>query len=77
MKRRPLLNKLGRDLLRQRAQASAIAGLLALGVALLVTAIGTRAALERARDEYYLQQGLADLQLMLVRAPRAMADSDL
>lgn len=74
MKRRPLLNKLGRDLLRQRAQASAIAGLLALGVALLVTAIGTRAALERARDDYYLQQGLADLQLMLVRAPRAMAE---
>ncbi|MFN7783647.1 MAG: ABC transporter permease [Lysobacterales bacterium] len=71
--RRPLLNKLGRDLLRQRAQASAIAGLLALGVALLVTAIGTRAALERARDDYYLQQGLADLQLMLVRAPHAMA----
>jgi len=74
VKRRPLLNKLGRDLLRQRAQALAIAGLLALGVALLVTAIGTRAALERARDDYYLQQGLADLQLMLVRAPRAMAE---
>lgn len=72
--RRPLLNKLGRDLLRQRAQALAIAGLLALGVSLLVTAIGTRAALERARDDYYLQQGLADLQLMLVRAPRAMAE---
>ena len=72
--RRSLLNKLGRDLLRQRAQAAAIAGLLALGVALLVTAIGTRAALERARDDYYLQQGLADLQLMLVRAPRAMAE---
>lgn len=74
MKRRPLLNKLGRDLLRQRAQASAIAGLLALGVALLVTAIGTRAALDRARDDYYLQQGLADLQLMLVRAPRVLAE---
>lgn len=73
-RRRPLFNKLGRDLLRQRAQASAIAGLLALGVALLVTAIGTRAALERARDDYYSQQGLADLQLMMVRAPRAMTE---
>lgn len=74
MRRPPLLNKLGRDLLRQRAQASAIALLLALGVALLVTSLGTRSALENARDDYYREQGLADLQLSMVRAPRALAE---
>ena len=40
-------------------QLARIAAAVVLGVALLVTAIGTRAALERARDDYYLQQGLA------------------
>ena len=65
--------KLGRDLLRLRGQALSAAGLLALGVTLLVATLGTRLALEQSRDDYYLAQRLADLQLPLVRAPRAMA----
>jgi putative ABC transport system permease protein len=73
VRRSPLLNKLGRDLLRQRAQVGSIALLLALGVALLVTSLGTRIALQQARDDYYRQQLLSDLQLPLVRAPLALA----
>ncbi|HBK54795.1 MAG TPA: hypothetical protein DDZ76_00695 [Xanthomonadales bacterium] len=69
----PLSMKLGRDLLRLRAQALSAALLLALGVSLLVATLGTRVSLEQARDDYYLAQRLADLHLPLVRAPQAMA----
>ena len=69
----PLWKKLGRDLLRLRAQALSAALLLGLGVALLVATLGTRDALEQARDDYYRAQRLADLQLPLVRAPQALA----
>lgn len=69
----PLWKKLGRDLLRLRGQALSAAALLALGVTLLVATLGTRVALEQSRDDYYRAQRLADLQLPLVRAPRAMA----
>jgi putative ABC transport system permease protein len=69
----PLWKKLGRDLLRLRAQALSAAALLALGTTLLVATLGTREALERSRDDYYRAQRLADLQLPLVRAPLGIA----
>lgn len=68
----PLLKKLGRDLSRQRAQALSVLVLLTLGVGLLVSSLGTRDSLGKARDDYYREQRMADLQFGLVRAPNAL-----
>lgn len=70
----PLNAKLLRDLLRLRAQGLAVAGLLAIGVGLMLAALGMRASLQQARDDYYRTQLLADLQVGLVRAPLALAE---
>ncbi len=73
MKRLPLLvRKLLRDLWRTRYRGATVALLLALGVGLMVAALGMRGSLVQARDQYYAEHRLADLQLSVVRAPRPL-----
>ena len=69
----PLDRKLLRDLRRLRAQAFAVAGVLACGVALFVMATGMYDSLERARDNYYDSARMADLAASVVRAPNTVA----
>ena len=73
---RSLDRKLLRDLKRLRAQAIAVSGVLACGVALFVMATGMYDSLERARDGYYDSARMADLAVSVVRAPDPVA-SDL
>jgi putative ABC transport system permease protein len=72
---RPLQRKLLRDLWRLRAQGLAVVTLLAIGVGLMVAALGMRGSLQQARDDYYQRNLLADLQVQLVRAPRRLAET--
>ncbi len=76
MRLNSLDRKLLRDLKRLRAQAAAVAGVLACGVALFVMAVGMYDSLERARDRYYDSARMADLAVSVVRAPDRVA-SDL
>jgi putative ABC transport system permease protein len=69
----PLDRKLLRDLKRLRAQAFAVAGVLACGVALFVMATGMYDSLERARDGYYDSARMADVAVSVVRAPDPVA----
>lgn len=69
----PLHRKLLRDLWRMRSQALAVALVLACGIGMLVMSVGMQGSLERARDRYYAQHGMADLQAQAVRAPRRLA----
>jgi putative ABC transport system permease protein len=66
--------KLLRDLRRLRAQAIAVSGVLACGVALFVMATGMYDSLERARDGYYDTARMADLAVSVVRAPDPVAN---
>lgn len=66
--------KLLRDLTRLRAQAVAVSGVLACGVALFVMATGMYDALERARDQYYDSARMADVAASVVRAPDPVAN---
>lgn len=70
----PLDQKLLRDLKRLRAQAIAVSGVLACGVALFVMATGMYDSLERARDSYYDSARMADLAASVVRAPDPVAN---
>jgi putative ABC transport system permease protein len=70
---RSLDRKLLRDLKRLRAQAFAVAGVLACGVALFVMSTGMYSSLERARDSYYDSARMADLAVSVVRAPDPVA----
>ena len=69
----PLRRKLWRDLWRTRAQGFTVVLLLAIGVGLMVASLGVRHSLIDARDAYYADNRLADLQVALVRAPRPLA----
>jgi putative ABC transport system permease protein len=66
--------KLLRDLRRLRAQAIAVSGVLACGVALFVMATGMYDSLERARDGYYDSARMADVAVSVVRAPDPVAN---
>ncbi len=69
----PLDRKLLRDLMRMRAQAIAVAAVLACGVALFVMATGMYDSMDRARDRYYDSARMADLAVSVVRAPDPVA----
>jgi putative ABC transport system permease protein len=68
----PLHRKLFRDLWRMKSQALAVALVLACGIGMLVMSVGMQGSLERARDRYYLNNGMADVQVQAVRAPRRL-----
>ena len=68
----PLHRKLLRDLWRMKSQALAVALVLACGIGMLVMSVGMQGSLERARDRYYLNNGMADVQAQAVRAPRRL-----
>lgn len=68
----PLHRKLFRDLWRMKSQALAVALVLACGIGMLVMSVGMQGSLERARDRYYLHNGMADVQAQAVRAPRRL-----
>jgi putative ABC transport system permease protein len=68
----PLHRKLFRDLWRMKSQALAVALVLACGIGMLVMSVGMQGSLERARDRYYLNNGMADVQALAVRAPRRL-----
>ena len=68
----PLHRKLFRDLWRMKSQALAVALVLACGIGMLVMSVGMQGSLERARDRYYLSNGMADVQVQAVRAPRRL-----
>jgi putative ABC transport system permease protein len=68
----PLHRKLFRDLWRMKSQALAVALVLACGIGMLVMSVGMQGSLERARDRYYLNNGMADAQAQAVRAPRRL-----
>lgn len=68
----PLHRKLFRDLWRMKSQALAVALVLACGIGMLVMSVGMQGSLERARDRYYLNNGMADVQAQAVRAPRRL-----
>jgi putative ABC transport system permease protein len=54
------------------SQALAVALVLACGIGMLVMSVGMQGSLERARDRYYLNNGMADVQAQAVRAPRRL-----
>ena len=66
---RPLTVKLLRDLWRLRAQAVAIALVMAAGVGMVVMSYGMIRSLEATREAYYARYALADLWAPLRRAP--------
>ena len=70
----PLDRKLLRDLWRLRAQALAIALVMAGGVATVVLALGSYRSLEETRNAYYERQRFADVFAELERAPARVAD---
>ena len=66
----PLWRKLWRDVWRTRAQGATVVVVLSIGIGLMVASLGVRQSLVDARDRYYATNRLADLQVILVRAPR-------
>ena len=69
---RPLTVKLLRDLWRLRAQAVAIALVMAAGVGMVVMSYGMIRSLEATREAYYARYALADLWAPLRRAPDSL-----
>lgn len=69
----PLNAKLLRDLWRLRAQALAIALVMAAGVGMVVMSYGMMRSLEATREVYYARYGLADIWAPLRRAPDSLA----
>ena len=69
---RPLTIKLLRDLWRLRAQAVAIALVMAAGVGMVVMSYGMIRSLEATREAYYARYALADLWTPLRRAPDSL-----
>ena len=70
----PLDHKLLRDLWRMKAQAGAIAVVIALGVMMLVMMTGLVGSLTETRDTYYDRYRLADVFAPVARAPERLAD---
>lgn len=68
----PLTAKLLRDLWRLRAQALAIALVMAAGVGMVVMSYGMMRSLTATRDAYYERYALADLWVPLRRAPDSL-----
>ncbi len=68
----PLDRKLLRDLWHLRGQAIAIALVLAAGVALFVTLLGTMRSLGDTRDAYYERYRFADIFAPVKRAPNQL-----
>ena len=68
-----LTRKLWRDLWHIRTQASAIALVVAVGIANLVMSQATLVSLRDSRDRYYDENAFADLFVALERAPLALA----
>jgi putative ABC transport system permease protein len=71
---RALDRKLFRDLQRLRAQALAIALVIAGGAATLVAAVGSLRSLEETRNAYYERYRFADVFAPLRRAPKSLAN---
>ncbi len=69
---RALNKKLVRDLWRIRGQATAIALVIAAGVALFVMSLGTMRSLETTRDAYYERYRFADVFAHVKRAPESL-----
>lgn len=69
----PLHKKLLRDLTRHRAQAIAIALVVAIGTSIQVASAGLLASLAEARDDFYAEQRFAEVFASLVRAPERLA----
>lgn len=65
--------KLLRDLFRMKMQLAAVGGVLACGIVLWVMANGMYQSLQRARDDYYDAQQMADMAAGVVRAPLEVA----
>jgi putative ABC transport system permease protein len=70
---KPLTAKLLRDLWRLRAQALAIALVMAAGVGMVVMSYGMIRSLEATREAYYQRYALAGLWAPLRRAPDSLA----
>jgi putative ABC transport system permease protein len=68
-----LNRKLLRDLWQMKAQALAIALVVASGVAMYVMYLSNFASLRQTQTEYYDQQRFADVFASLTRAPRRVA----
>ena len=68
-----LNRKLVRDLLAMKAQAFAIAMVVAAGVSMYVMYLSNFASLQRTRAAYYDQQRFADVFASLKRAPQRVA----
>lgn len=68
-----LHRKLWRDLVALRWQIASIGMVVASGVSILVAALGTYHALERARDAFYARARFADVFVSLKRAPDRIA----
>ena len=71
---RALNKKLVRDLWRIRGQSTAIALVIAAGVALFVMSLGTMRSLETTRDAYYERYRFADVFAQVKRAPESLAE---
>ena len=71
---RALEKKLWRDLWRIRAQAVAVALVMACGVAVMIMTFGAMRSLSESRDAYYDRYRFADVFAQLKRAPLYVAD---
>ena len=66
---RAIHRKLFRDLWQIKGQGIAIAAVIGVGVAMLITYLSTFVSLERTRDAYYDRYRMADVFAMAKRAP--------
>jgi putative ABC transport system permease protein len=71
---RALEKKLWRDLWRMKAQAVAIALVMACGIAVMIMTFGAMRSLSESRDAYYDRYRFADVFAQLKRAPLYAAD---
>ncbi len=71
----PLNRKLLRDIWHMRGQVLAIALVIAAGVAVYVTVVGTLRSLEGTRDAYYERHRFADVFATVKRAPESLLQS--
>src|SRR5690242_8494376 len=69
-----LNRKLVRDLIAMKAQALAIAMIVAAGVSMYVMYLSTFDSLYRTRDAYYEEQRFGDVFASLKRAPQRVAE---
>ena len=71
---RALEKKLWRDLWRMKAQAVAIALVMACGIAVMIMTFGAMQSLSESRDAYYDRYRFANVFAQLKRAPFHVAD---